>query len=446
MYIALFNRPMNPQSQGTSGFRNYRWVICALLFFATTINYTDRQILGLCKGMIGNEMHWSDTAYGLVNSAFQFAYGFGMLAFGWFVDRFGVKIGFSVSIVAWSIAAGAYWFVSNITGFFALRAWVGLGESGNFPASIKATAQWFPKRERALATSIFNSGCNVAGIIGPAVVPFIALTLNFGWRGVYVASAASGFIWLVFWLIFYQVPEKMPRLNAAEREHILSDRDEAQQLTQQKMPWASLLGYRQTWSFIIAKFMTDPIWWFFLIWLPDYFNKIRGLDIKHSWPQLVTIYTIITVLSIFGGWITGHLASSGWTITRARKTGMFVFALCLLPMLIVTHVGNWTAVLLFGLAGSAHQAWSANLFTTVSDMFPKKAVASIIGIGGLAGAMGGVLFPIICGKVLDHFTVLGNETAGYTLLLSICAFAYLIAFALNHLCAPKFEQVQIKPA
>jgi len=437
---------MNLQSQTQTAFRNYRWVICGLLFFATTINYTDRQILGLCKGMIGDELHWTDTDYGLVNSAFQFAYGFGMLGFGWFVDRFGTKIGFSVSIVAWSIAAGAYWFVRSITGFFVLRAWVGLGEAGNFPASIKATAQWFPKRERALATSIFNSGANVSGIIGPALVPFIALTLNFGWRGVYVASATAGFIWLVFWLVFYQVPEKMPRLNPAEREHILSDRDEAQQLTQQKMPWGSLLGYPQTWSFIIAKFLTDPIWWFFLIWLPDYFYKTRGLDIKHSWPQLVTIYSIITVLSIFGGWVTGHLAKTGWTITRARKTGMFIFALCLLPMLIVTHVGNWTAVLLFGLAGSAHQAWSANLFTTVSDMFPKKAVASVIGIGGLAGATGGALFPYICGKVLDHFTALGDETAGYNVLLSVCAFVYLIAFGLNHLCAPKYEQVQIKKA
>jgi ACS family hexuronate transporter-like MFS transporter len=432
--------------QPTPAFRHYRWIICALLFCATTINYTDRQILGLCKGMIGNELHWTDTDYGLVNSAFQFAYGFGMLAFGWFVDRFGTKIGFSVSIIAWSIAAGAYWFVRSVTGFVVLRAWVGLGESGNFPASIKATAQWFPKRERALATSIFNAGANVSGIIGPALVPFIALTLNFGWRGVYVVSAAAGFVWLVFWLIYYQVPEKMPRLNPTERDHILSDRDEARQLTQKKMPWASLLGYPQTWSFILAKFLTDPIWWFFLIWLPDYFHKTRGLDLKHSWPQLVTIYSIITGLSIGGGWVTGHLARTGWSITRARKTGMFIFALCLLPMLVVTHVGNWTAVLLFGLAGSAHQAWSANLFTTVSDMFPKKAVASVIGIGGLAGAMGGALFPYLCGKVLDHYTARGDETAGYTLLLSLCAFVYLAAFGLNHLCAPTYEPVRIKEA
>ncbi len=431
---------MNSPSQPVSGFRYYRWVICGLLFFATTINYMDRQILALCKGMLDKDLGWSNTDYGLVNSAFQLSYGIGLLGFGWFVDRFGTKIGYTVSIIAWSIAAAAYWFVGSVRGFLLTRLWVGLGESGNFPTAIKATTQWFPKRERALSTSIFNSGANVAGIIAPATIPFIAF--HFGWRGAYVAAAIAGFIWLIFWLALYQVPEKMPRLNSDERAHILSDRDENQ--TQQKMPWGSLLGYRQTWSFIIAKFLTDPVWWFFLIWLPDYFKKTRDLDIKHSWPHLVTIYVIITVLSIFGGWITGHLVKRGWTVTRARKTGMFIFALCVLPILIVTRVDDWTAVLLIGLAGSAHQAWSANLFTTVSDMFPKKAVASVIGIGGLAGALGGFLFPILCGTILDHFSKTNQETAGYAILFGLCASAYLIAFGLNHLCAPRYEPIQIK--
>src|SRR5665213_3540251 len=433
---------MNPPSQTAPAWGNFRWLICALLFFATTINYMDRQILALCKGMLDDELHWTNSQYGLVNSAFQITYGLGLLGFGWFVDRFGTKVGYAVSIVAWSIAAGAYWFVGSVRGFLITRMWVGIGESGNFPTAIKATAQWFPKCERALATSIFNSGANVAGIIAPAIVPLIAF--HFGWRGAYVAAAIAGFVWLGFWLLLYQVPEKMTQLNPDERAHILSDRDESQ--SQQKMPWGSLLGYRQTWSFIVAKLLTDPVWWFFLMWLPDYFKKTRGLDIKHSWPHLVTIYAIITVLSIFGGWVTGHLVKGGWTITRARKTGMFILALCVLPILIVTQVGDWTAVLLIGLAGSAHQAWSANLFTTVSDMFPKKAVASVIGIGGLAGALGGFLFPIFCGAILDHFSKTNRETAGYAILFGICASAYLIAFGLNHLCAPKFEPVKIKEA
>jgi MFS transporter, ACS family, aldohexuronate transporter len=435
---------MNSPSQGAPGFRHYRWIICGLLFFATTINYTDRQILGLCKGMLDHELHWTNAEYGLANSIFQFTYGFGMLGFGWLVDRIGTKIGFAISIVAWSLAAGAYWFVHNVTSFLVLRGWVGLGESGNFPTSIKVTAQWFPKRERAFATSIFNAGSNVSGIIGPAIVPLIALTWHFGWRGAYVVSATAGFIWLVFWLLFYQVPEKKKGVHPDEMAHILSDRDEIQ--PQHKMPWGSLLRYPQTWSFIVAKFLTDPVWWFFLIWLPDYFNKTRGLDIKHSWYYLVVIYSIVTVLSIFGGWITGHLAHRGWTITRARKTGMFIFALCVLPILGVTAVGDWMAVLIIGLAASAHQAWSANLFTTVSDMFPKQAVASVTGIGGLAGATGGFLFPIICGLVLDHFSKLHHETAGYALLFGFCAAAYLVAFGLNHLCAPRFEPVKIKNA
>ena len=437
--------PMKTPSQTTSSgatsgsIGNYRWVICALLFFATTINYTDRQILALCKGMLDRDLGWSNTEYGLVNSVFQAAYGIGLLAFGWFVDRFGTKIGYAVSIVAWSIAAAAYWFVHDVRGFLLTRLWVGVGESGNFPSAIKATALWFPKRERALSTSIFNSGANVAGIIAPATIPFIAL--RFGWRGAYVAAAIAGFIWLVAWLVFYEVPESKKDLNPNELAHILSDRDDSQ--SQKKMPWGSLLAYPQTWSFIIAKFLTDPVWWFFLIWLPDYFKKTRDLDIKHSWPHLVTIYVIITVLSIFGGWLTGHLVNRGWSITRARKTGMFIFALCVLPILVVTHVGDWTAVLLIGLAGSAHQAWSANLFTTVSDMFPKKAVASVTGIGGLAGAAGGFFFPLACGAVLDHFSKINQETTGYAILFGVCAFAYLLAFGLGHLCAPTYEPIQL---
>jgi ACS family hexuronate transporter-like MFS transporter len=281
------------------------------------------------------------------------------------------------------------------------RAALGLSEGGNFPCAIKAVALWFPKSERALATSIFNSGTNVGALIAPAIVPVLAIRL--GWQWPFVAAGIAGALWLFLWIPFYDVPEKSNRVNPSEIDYINSDKQESSPSMRTKVRWLELFRYRQTWSFIVAKFLTDPVWWFFLIWLPDYFKKTRALEIKKSWLHIVTIYGIVTVLSIFGGWITGHLTKQGWTVTRARKTAMFVSALCVTPVLIVTMVGDWTAVLLIGFAASAHQAWSANLFTTVSDMFPKNAVASVVGIGGMAGSAGGILFPYVAGKMLDHF-------------------------------------------
>jgi len=421
---------------------NYRWVICVLLFFATTINYVDRQILSLLKEVLDREIGWTNEQFGFVNSAFQLTYGIGLLGFGWFVDRFGTKIGYTVSIAAWSLAAAAHALVGSVAGFVFARSFLGLGEAGNFPSAIKAVALWFPKRERAFATSIFNAGANAGPLIAPALVP--ALTSWFGWQASFLVAGALGLIWLCFWLPLYEMPPRCKRVAAAELAHISSD-EEHEPLTE-KVSWISLLAYPQTWSFIIAKFLTDPVWWFFLIWLPDFFKKTRGLEIKDSWIHIVTIYSIVTVLSIFGGWVTGHLTRHGWTVTRARKTGMFIFALCVLPILVVTRVGDWTAVLLIGLAASAHQAWSANLFTTVSDMFPKNAVASVVGIGGMAGSAGGFFFPILTGAMLDHFQAQQNVTAGYAILFGICGCMYFAAFALNHLCAPRFEPLQFKRA
>ena len=417
----------------------YRWTICALLFFATTINYIDRQILSLLKPILDEQLKWTNEEFGLVNSAFQGAYAIALLFFGWFIDKYGTKVGYAVSITVWSVAALGHALVASVGGFFVARIALGLGEGGNFPSAIKAVALWFPKKERALATSIFNSGTNVGAIIAPAVVPWIAFT--WGWQAAFIAAGLAGFVWLLFWFPLYDVPEKIKKLSASELTHIRSDLEEEKTT---KIPWLQLLGYRQTWSFIVAKFLTDPVWWFFLIWLPDYFKQTRHLDIKTSWVHLVTIYSIVTILSIIGGWVTGYLTKTGWTVTRARKTGMFVFAVLVLPILVVTEVGDWTAVMLIGLAGAAHQAWSANLFTTVSDMFPKRAVASIIGIGGMAGAIGGMLFPFITGRLLDAFKASGNVTAGYAVLFSICGFAYLVSFALHHLLAPKFEQFEMK--
>jgi ACS family hexuronate transporter-like MFS transporter len=416
----------------------YRWVICALLFSATTINYIDRQILALLKEILDQRIGWTNEEFGWVNSAFQVAYGIGLLGFGWFVDRYGTKIGYALSIAAWSLAAAAHALVGSVGGFLAARTALGLGEAGNFPSAIKAVALWFPKSERAFATSVFNAGTNVGALIAPAVVPWLAF--RYGWQSAFLVAAAAGILWLCLWFPLYDTPDNSRRVSEAELAYMHGDT--AYEADYKKPRWASLLRYRQTWSFILAKFLTDPVWWFFLIWLPDFFKKTRGLDIKHSWIDIVTIYGIVTVLSVFGGWITGYLVGRGWTVTRARKTAMFVFALCVLPVMAVTMVGDWTAVLLIGLAASAHQAWSANLFTTVSDMFPKPAVASVVGIGGMAGSAGGFIFPILSGRLIDHFQSLGTVTTAYAILFGICGCMYLLAFGLNHLFAPKFEPMR----
>ena len=448
---------------------HYRWVICALLFFATTINYVDRQILSLLKEILDQKIGWTNEQFGLVNSVFQIAYGAGLLGFGWLVDRFGTKAGYTLSICAWSVAAVAHALVGSFVGFAAARAALGVGEGGNFPTAIKAVALWFPKAERALATSLFNAGTNAGALIAPAIIPTLALT--YGWQSAFIAAGIAGFVWLCFWLALYQVPQKSSYIGKAELDYLQGVTDEAfrghppnessprhsnlflssgeggeplaGKSDAARLAWSHLLRRRETWSFIVAKFLTDPVWWFFLIWLPDFFKKTRGLDIKHSWGHIVIIYGIVTVLSIFGGWITGYLVGRGWSTTRARKTGLLVFALCVLPVLAVTAVGDWAAVLLIGLAASAHQAWSANLYTTVSDMFPKPAVASVIGIGGMAGSAGGFIFPIVTGRLIDHFQARGNATPAYTILFGICAFMYLIAFGLNHLLAPRFEPISL---
>ena len=421
----------------TSG--RYRWVVCGLLFFATTVNYMDRQILSLLKPILDGQLHWSNEQFGEVNSAFQGAYAIGGLIFGYLVDRLGTKIGYAISITGWSIAAMGHALVTSIGGFFVARMCLGISEAGNFPSSIKTVALWFPKKERTLATSLFNSGSNFGPIIAPIVIPWIALTL--GWQMAFIVAGLAGLIWLAFWFPLYQVPERQKRLSADELAYIQSDRDESHDEGAGKIPWLRLFRFRQAWSIIVGRFMTDPVWWFFLIWLPDYFKKTRNLDIAHSWMHLATIYLIITVLSNLGGWLPGYLMKLGWSVTRARKTAMFIFALCVVPILFVTHVSDWAAVFLIGLAGSAHQAWSASLYSTASDMFPKRAVGSLIGLGSAAGSTAGMIFPIFCGFILDKFTAAGNVTAGYNVLFVICAFAYLVAFGLNHLFAPKFEEM-----
>jgi MFS transporter, ACS family, hexuronate transporter len=416
---------------------SYRWTICALLFFATTINYMDRQILSLLKPILDGELHWTNEQFGQVNAAFQAAYAVGLLGFGAFIDRFGTRAGYALSIAAWSLAAIGHAAVGSVSGFLGARVALGLGEGGNFPSAIKAVAQWFPRKERALATAIFNSGANVGAIIAPAIIPWLADT--WGWRSAFVVAGVAGLLWLAFWLPLYEIPERAKRLGKEELAYIHSDGVEA---SVQRISSLRLLRHRQAWAFVVGKFLTDPVWWFFLIWLPDYFKKTRGLDIKHSWVLLVSIYSVVTVLSIVGGWLTGYLTRRGYSVSRARKTAMFAAACLVLPIFGVTRVGNWSAVLLIGLAGAAHQAWSANLFTSASDVFPKRAVASVVGLGGMAGSLGGILFPLYSGEMLDRFQAAGNVTAGYAVLFGICGSAYLVAFALNHLLAPRFERIE----
>lgn len=430
-----------------SSFGRYRWFVCLLLFFATTVNYIDRQILSLLKPVLDEQLKWTNAEFGSVNAAFQAAYAVGLLVFGVLVDRFGTKVGYAISIGAWSLAAAGHALVGSVGGFFRARVALGLGEGGNFPSAIKAVAQWFPKKERALATTLFNSGANVGAIIAPALVPPIANA--WGWQAPFVVAGCAGLLWLALWLPLFDQPENSRWASADELAYIRAGSDVPTPASSGTKParrpsGLAMLRYPRAWSFVIGKFLTDPVWWFFLIWLPDYFKKTRGLDLKKSWIHLVSIYAIVTGLSIAGGWLSGALARrEGWTASRARKTAMFTFALAVLPILLVTKAGNWGAVLLIGLAGAAHQAWSANLFTTVSDMFPKEAVASVVGIGGMAGSVGGILFPIIAGKLLDHFTAAGNVTAGYAILFTFCGSAYLVAFAIGQMLAPKFESVRL---
>ena len=371
--------PESPTALMTSptAIGSYRWIVCALLFFATTVNYMDRQILSLLKPILDNQMGWTNEQFGAVNAAFAGAYAIGSLVFGWLVDRIGSKIGYSISIAGWSLAALGHALVTTVSGFFIARICLGISESGNFPSSIKTVALWFPKKERAFATSLFNSGANFGPIIAPVIIPWIALT--WGWQAAFIVAGLAGFIWLSLWIPLYDVPERQKRLSGAELAYIQSDPDESHAEAPGKVPWLRLLKLRQAWSIIVARFLTDPVWWFFLIWLPDYFKKTRNLDIAHSWILLVTIYAIVTVLSNIGGWLPGYLMKRGWSVTLARKSSMFLFALCVVPILFVTRVGDWSAVFLIGLAGAAHQAWSANLYSTASDMFPKNAVASLLG-------------------------------------------------------------------
>ena len=414
---------------------NQRWIVVALLFFATTINYIDRQVIGLLKPTLEVEFGWSEKDYANIVMAFTAAYALGLLVFGRIIDRIGTKMVFSISIVFWSIAACLHGVVKTTFGFGVARAALGLGESGNFPAAIKTVAEWFPKKERALATGIFNSGANIGAVFAPILVPTI-LAL-YGWQEAFIITGAIGFVWLIFWLYYYEIPTRHKKVTEAELAHIHSDNEEDTS-NEKPITWGTLFRVRQTYVFIAGKLLTDPIWWFFLFWLPSYFSTSFNLDLKKpGWP-LVIIYMATSIGSIGGGYLSSYFIQKGWPVYKARKTAMFIFALCVLPIMSAKYATNmWVAVALISLAAAAHQAWSANIFTVASDMFPKKAISSVVGIGGMAGSIGGVLFPIFVGYILETYRQLGDSTAGYNIIFFVCGLMYMLAWAVMHFISPK---------
>jgi ACS family hexuronate transporter-like MFS transporter len=410
----------------------YRWTICSLLFFATTINYLDRNILGILAPTLQKEIGWTPIEYGYIGSTFQAAYAIGLVVFGWFVDKYGTKIGYAISITGWSIAAMAHAFASTVFGFGIARFFLGLSESGNFPSAIKATAEWFPKKERALATGIFNSGANIGAVVAPAVVPW--LTVTFGWQAAFVATGATGFVWLIFWIAFYERPETAKKVSKEEMAYILSDPPEP---VSEKVPWLQLLNYRQTWAFVVGKFLTDPIWWFYLYWLGLYLNNNFGVTLTHLGLPLIVIYTMTSIGSIGGGYLSGAMIKRGMAINRARRMTMLIFALLVVPVVTAANISNmWLAVAIIGLAAAAHQGWSANIFTTASDMFPKKVVGSVVGLGSFAGSLGGMIFLTSAGYIVQ-------ATGSYMILFIICGSVYLLALGLMTLLTNNVKPVDL---
>lgn len=424
----------------------YRWTICSLVFFATTINYLDRQVISLLKKTLSHELNWSETDYGNIVIAFQVCYALGLLGAGGLIDKIGTKIGYALTAFLWSIAAMAHALASTTFGFGVARAALGITEAGNFPAAIKTIAEWFPKKERALATGIFNSGANIGAIIAPLTVPLIAEF--WGWQWAFILTGVIGFGWLILWFLFYETPAKQKRLSQAEFDYIHSDKDEAaaNENPTEKVAWSKLLQFKQTWAFALGKFMTDPIWWFFLFWLPDFLDKEYGISGTQASLPIAVVYTLAAFGSIFGGWLPIVFIKKNFTVFNARRTSMLIYALCVLPVVFAQWLGSinmWFAVLIVGLATAAHQAWSANIYTTVSDMFPKKAVGSITGIGGMFGAIGGIIIARLAPKLFEHFKAINQPEMGYYIMFIICGLAYLTAWLLMRALVPKEKAIQL---
>lgn len=445
----------------------YRWTICALLFFATTVNYLDRQVLSLLQPYLAERFSWTNTDYANITAVFQFGYALSMLFAGRIIDKLGTKKGYAWAIIIWSLAAiihaaaipigetmsailgwfGIAGFSISVMGFMFARALLAFGEAGNFPAAIKATAEYFPKKERSFATGIFNSGTNVGAILAPLTVPWIRI--NWGWEAAFIIMGIIGFLWLIFWFAFYEKPEKQKRLSIAELDYINSGEEEktaivAADTVSKKVSWFKLLGYKQTWAFAFGKFMTDGVWWFFLFWLPAYLKVQYGIVDKAVMLPLAVLYTMAMVGSIGGGWFPMYFIKKGYKVYDGRMKAMLLIALFPLVVLLAQPLGYisfWIPVILIGIGTSAHQAWSANIFTTVSDMFPKKAVGSVVGIGGMAGGLGGVVMSKLGGALFDHYKALGHIQTGYTIMFAICAVAYLVAWIVMKSLVPKYKPI-----
>lgn len=411
-----------------------RWYICGLLFFASTINYIDRQVLGILKPVLERELGWSETQYGQIVMAFQAAYALMMPITGRIIDWVGIRTGYMLAVVVWSIAAMSHALAQTAVHFQIARFALGLGEAANFPAAIKTVADWFPRRERALATGIFNSGTNVGAVVAPLVVPWI--TVHYGWREAFIFTGAIGFLWVVLWLWLYKQPEAHPRLAVAELALIRSDTDHE---PESKIPYGRLLLTRQAWAFLLGKFLTDPVWWFYLGWLPGFLNRSYGVDLTQLGPPLIVIYLLADVGSIGGGWISSALLARGVTVNRARKTAMFICAAAVVAAMFVPQAGDnmWLAVGLVAIAASAHQGWSANLFTLTSDLFPRRAVGSVVGLGGMGGALGGMLAAGAVGWWLDF------SGRAYGPLFIVAGSMYLIALLVIHLLVPRMEPAKV---
>ncbi len=430
---------------------NYRWTICALLFFATTINYLDRAVISLVKEYLDVEFNWTKSDYANVTVAFQASYALAMVFAGRLIDWLGTKTGYALSLTAWSFAAMGHYFVTSNFGFFMARIGLGVTESGNFPAAIKTVSEWFPKKERAFATGIFNAGTNVGAIIAPLSVPFLAAA--YGWRTAFLVVGAVGLVWLFFWFWLFETPRRQKRLSKKEFEYIHSDTDEFLQhdnrladLPHEKVAWSKILTLRPTWAFAVGKFLTDGIWWFYLFWLPDFLKEEYHLTKTDLALPVATVYILATVGSVFGGWLPMFLIGKGWPVFRARKTSMLIYAFCPLLVLFTQFAGAqnmWFAIFIIGFAAAAHQAWSANIYTTVSDALPKNMVASVIGFGGMTGTFGGIVVAKLAGWLFDHFKSLGHIETGYYIMFIISGLAYLVAWGAMHFLVPRMERVEV---
>jgi ACS family hexuronate transporter-like MFS transporter len=412
---------------------NLRWYICGLLFFASTINYVDRQTISVLKPHLQSLMQWSESDYGWIVFAFQTAYAIMMIVSGNFIDRLGTRLGFALAMAWWSLAAMAHALARGALSFGVARFFLGAGEAGNFPASIKAAAEWFPRKERALATGIFNAGTNVGAVLAPPVV--VWLTLNWSWREAFLFTGALGFLWLVIWVALYRIPSRHRYIGTEELAYIQADAQAEAGASQAKVPWRRLLSYRQAWGFISAKFLTDPIWWFYIFWLPSYLKQARGFSLKEIGYFAWIPFLAADIGSIAGGWLSGYLMNHGWSANGARKTAMLVCAFSMpagIPAVFVSKA--WMALALISIATSAHQGWSANVFTLASDMFPKKDVGSIVGWGGAGGALGGMIIAPTAGYILQWFH-------SYVPLFIIAGIMHPLAIGVVQLLIPKVRPI-----